>query len=1170
MPTAHLDDIVEDAAPAAGIARLDDIVGHAQPEQDAGTRELARYGLTATPAGQPPKPTFTASDMISPEERERQSEFMREKNPGPEFLPVDPAAVMQAGKGMKNLVTGEGGRARAASDVIRGGLGVAASSPGMALAAPPALGLAAGIVGGGLAQQGVEAGLKKAGVPEGPAALGGDIAGLVGGGLTAGLAERVVRPSSVREAPPLSPEAAPPVSPVRPQLAKVSEIVGKVEPATEPITTESAPIAKTVSSVPPEAAMPSPQAQALPTEAPLPATEPAREALPPSPLTARAAPPPEIAESAVTLGSGLGALQPAVQQFVSQDLAPQVRDAGVGLVKAWDAIRKVAAPASRGPEAKTTALSMREHMADRQRAYDIASAAMEPAYKAFSKPSAQAASGDPVARQAVTDFIDRIERGASHPNPDMEQAAGVFRKLLDERRDAVQAVNPKALQNYIENYFPHIWKDPAKAKTVMQQILSEYMGKTPLEGNKSWQKMRTIPFFEEGVRRGLEPVSWNPVDLVTQRVVQMDKYIMAHRVFNDLKGQGLLKYVQAGERPPEGYAKIDDSIATVYGPKKGAVSLPEGAEISPDEVGVPGMRIMGQYYVPEPAARVINNHLSPGLRGNELTGPMFRAWTGASNWLNQLQLGFSLFHAGFTSVDAVTSKVALALVQASHGDIGKVAKSLAQAPGSWITQPFGIGDKLVKEWQSPGSQGTAISTLVEAMKAGGWRAHMDRIYKTAITDRMVEAWRSGNVIGATLRAPFAAVEQSVKPVLEWLVPRQKAGVVADLVRYEMERNPNMTHEQLREVAAKAVDSADNRMGQLAYDNLFWNKTLKDIAMLSVRSVGWNLGTFREIGGGALDARKLLSKNPELTYRASYIPALILTTGTIGAIMMYLRIGKGPTELEDYFFPKTGNLDEHGRPERISIPSYMKDVYHYSQEPGKTITNKLHPMLNLVAEMLSNRDYYGTEIRNADDPLVKQALQVAGHVGEAMLPFSVRGMQRERKLGGSVAQQVGNFVGFTPAPTLLNKTAAETLADRYGEAHREQGSRTQQQADRARARAEIVRAMRLKQDPTKLINEAKANGLITPADVPNMRHRAMKTPLELSVPRLTLREAMNVYQKATDEERKVIRPVVLKKVRNAVQKPYEWTPAIAARANQLLNLRLPIPRRSEPMIPAAIE
>jgi hypothetical protein len=32
---------------------------------------------------------------------------------------------------------------------------------------------------------------------------------------------------------------------------------------------------------------------------------------------------------------------------------------------------------------------------------------------------------------------------------------------------------------------------------------------------------------------------------------------------------------------------------------------------------------------------------------------------------------------------------------------------------------------------------------------------------------------------------------------------------------------------------------------------------------------------------------------------------------------------------------------------------------------------MHPLLTLLADILSNEDFFGTEIRNADDPLVQQ-------------------------------------------------------------------------------------------------------------------------------------------------------------------------------------------------------
>jgi hypothetical protein len=126
---------------------------------------------------------------------------------------------------------------------------------------------------------------------------------------------------------------------------------------------------------------------------------------------------------------------------------------------------------------------------------------------------------------------------------------------------------------------------------------------------------------------------------------------------------------------------------------------------------------------------------------------------------------------------------------------------------------------------------------------------------------MLDAWHQGNWPGAALRLPFALTEQAMRPILEYVVPRQKLGVFANMARFELERlGPNATSDQVRDALAKAWDSVDNRMGQLVYDKLFWNKTAKDLAMLSIRSVGWNTGTIREIVGGAADTAKWLAQS----------------------------------------------------------------------------------------------------------------------------------------------------------------------------------------------------------------------------------------------------------------------------------------------------------------------
>src|SRR6185312_5079823 len=112
-----------------------------------------------------------------------------------------------------------------------------------------------------------------------------------------------------------------------------------------------------------------------------------------------------------------------------------------------------------------------------------------------------------------------------------------------------------------------------------------------------------------------------------------------------------------------------------------------------------------------------------------------------------------------------------------------------------------------------------------------------------LVNRMMTAFREGNVFKGVVMAPWAAIEKVAEPLMKWWVPRLKMGVFAEMARYELQRlGPNASDIEIRRALARAWDSVDNRLGQLVYDNLFWHKATKDVAMASVRSVGWNVGT----------------------------------------------------------------------------------------------------------------------------------------------------------------------------------------------------------------------------------------------------------------------------------------------------------------------------------------
>jgi hypothetical protein len=956
--------------------------------------------------------------------------------------------------------------------------------------------------------------------------------------------------------------------------------------------------------------------------------------------------------------------------FARQDVAPAIAEAAKTVREARDDIRATFAPQTAGDQARTMAGLAREHGAELAQRSDRAVAALKQAHNAL-----QARSWD-----ENLDFMDRMERGQRQPTPDLQAIADQLRDVLDSRTKEIQRDTGK-LEHFIEDYFPHIWKDPEKAESLFSQIL----GKRPLEGSKSFLKKRTIPTIRDGIEAGLEPVSRNPVDLVLLKAREMDKFLLGQRLLSDMKARNLAKYVSVNDKAPEGYAKIDDKIATVYGPPtvtvrefvdqqtyqalstaidklgirhdrlasagRGALGFSEqgnsrivtrgasdpiviahelghqldvklglgkllnvpelkketGAiadlhggkkayfrkpeervasvveayvrarerlqELAPKTFKVmndfvdahpelaslkhvkPSLQLqelefeqahggllkMGEHWAPQQAADVINNYLSPGLRGSS---GAFRAYLGAANVLNQLQLGMSAFHLGFTSLDAATSRFAIGLNHLAEGNLATGLAKLASTPTAPLTNLL-QGNKILKEWFKPGSQGGDIAAIVDSLRAAGGRAKMDGFYQTTHFQRMMDAFRAGNVIGGILRLPLGTIDALAKPIMEYIVPRQKLGVFADMARLELGRLPSgASRDQVREAMGRAWDSVDNRMGQLVYDNLFWKKSVKDLSMASVRSLGWNLGTIRELGGGALDYVKqggklALGKKPELTYRMAYMAALPVVTGALGASLTYLMTGKGPQSLKDYFFPDTGRKDANGDAIRISLPSYMKDLYEYAHAPVDTLTGKLHPALGALAQMFENKDYYGTEIRHPDDPLVKQALQVAEYLGTQLEPFGVRNAQQQAHDHTPTSLKAAGFVGFPSAPHWIQQSKAEQLAGELARNRMPQGSRTQEQATKAQTSHDLIARLRDPDPETRKeaiadFNRMVSDGEISKREAHNIHARSTTTQLDYEVKEAPLDDAMRIWRVSTPDERKELKPLIGKKLQDAAK------------------------------------
>jgi N12 class adenine-specific DNA methylase/2'-5' RNA ligase len=761
---------------------------------------------------------------------------------------------------------------------------------------------------------------------------------------------------------------------------------------------------------------------------------------------------------------------------------------------------------------------------------------------------------------------------------DVRPIAELYRLILDNKRDN-ELLPRNLLRSYLENYWGHEWQQNTSA---VDALIRKLFGKRPMQGPESYRKRRSIPTMREGLAHGLEPLSWNPTTQLLRKLLEMDKSIAAHDIKQELKASGLAKFVAEGKRAPDGWRRFPDSFGTVYGPQ--TLTAPESGE----EVRIPfGRLVAGHYYGPSEVVRLLENHLSPGLRGKVALFDLYRT---AGNFLNQLQLGLSAFHFAMVGMESIVSKQALVFELIVRGQFVQAAKAQVATPIAPLLDVV-RGHKSLKAFYEHDANAAAIDDEIGQIVNAGGGFGWDLFEHAGAPEAFMRAFRSG--VGAAkagemgratgeafrllLQAIPAAVELTAKPIMEGWVPRLKIAAFLDLARMEMATlGPEPDIAEVRRVLGTAWDSIDNRFGQLRYDNLFWNNALKDLGMGSLRALGWNVGSVREMfgvvpgqlrqlgitggGGGKPPTRRVntgvddegepqYEAQPEsrLHRKTAWFLAMVIAYGLAGAIYMYLRTGKRPEDLKDYFFPKNGETDRDGRPVRVSIAGYFKDLYAVMHDlPGSAVTtaaHKLQPLLTMLYDILGNEDFFGNEIRSSDDPLVQQTKDVVTFIlGEAE-PISLQASRSGK--AATPGRKVENFFGITPAPAAVTRTPLE----QYLHDIRPPSHRTKQEAQAAEERRDLRDAMR---EGTPLPNPNEDH--LSNDSFRQTLRSARRPAVIFGFQQATFQQALKAYDLASPDERSALRPYLARKVVTGVsQVPRGERDALMARYRAALAL-----------------
>jgi hypothetical protein len=236
-------------------------------------------------------------------------------------------------------------------------------------------------------------------------------------------------------------------------------------------------------------------------------------------------------------------------------------------------------------------------------------------------------------------------------------------------------------------------------------------------------------------------------------------------------------------------------------------------------------------------------------------------------------------------------------------------------------------------------------------------------------------------------------------------------------------------------------------------------------------------------------------------------------------------------LKDYFYPLTGRKNADGTDERVQLPSYMKDIFAYAHHPYETVKHKIHPAVATIADMLENADFFGDQIRNPDDPLVQQIKQEAEYVAQQFEPFGVGNIREELRRGQPLSRTLPNLVGVTPAPREAVRSPA---VNRMYELlrHRMPTGATREQADARRRRGDLIGLLRQQpEEGMEALRGDVAEGALSGRRARGIARTAAIPSSANTFKRLTMREALEVYEMASPDERRLWLPALASKLDN---------------------------------------
>jgi hypothetical protein len=596
----------------------------------------------------------------------------------------------------------------------------------------------------------------------------------------------------------------------------------------------------------------------------------------------------------------------------------------------------------------------------------------------------------------VPDFVRQFESGKPMKDPTLEQARTFYKSWMDKTMAAEKAAG--ITYEAESHYIPHLFENEAG----VQDWLKSKGVKEP-----GFTKERTFDLYEQAVKAGFKPRFINPEDIFHARQHASDMAMARVTAMEHLERDGL---AIAGKEGRPGFR-------TSY-------AAPNGKT----------------YWVHDDAKLLLNRMFDERSLWTVRSpiGSMYRGMVALKNNLIPVRLAFSLFHP----LHVMTMHVLA------------TAATRSWKAGEWMPSKYTEGSRMLSilRGEIPNEKLSTIDKEnLQYVGEGGLILEQDPRYRTQALDRLRTEFQKGNP-GALLHLHTGALQAIQNVVFKTWIPSLKgASYLAD-VRAALKAKPNLVDDSAaRRVALRRIaKSVENRYGEMNYSTLFWNRMFRDVGVLSATSMGWQMGLFREYGGGAGQLAGALGKmavnprNARQIYQALkssgnldklvYIANYSTIAGVLGGLVTWGMTGQKPTGVMDFFAPRTGEQNPDGTPARVRTMFYPyefaameKRIEHQgpSKAAAEWLSSKGSGLPSMLSETWTGIDGLGRDIRDPDHPFMQQVRETVEAVMKENYPISLqdRGGPPE-----SAKQKILNVAGMTRAPKYLQETSGEAQID----------------------------------------------------------------------------------------------------------------------------------------------